>query len=475
MFNLGKPASTGSLFGANQQNSAGTNTGTGSGFSFGQQSNNATAGTPATTLGGANTGGLFGNKPAAGGSMFGNNNSAATGGGLFGAKPAGAAPTGGLFGNNTAQQPAATGGLFGAKPAGAAPATGGLFGNNTAQAAPATGGLFGNNTAQAAPATGGLFGNTAQTAPATGGLFGAKPAGTTTGGLFGAKPAGTTTGGLFGNNTAGSAPATGGLFGAKPAGTTGGLFGNNNTLGGATGGLFGNQQQQQQQQQQLSALQQISQLPVTPMTRIADLPPQLKMEIEQLDQYIQRQAQISQNLKSEHEEHIELIKSVPRDIQYMLKTQSQTNQLQAQDLKKILSIKELTDQNISDTQAFSILLQQLLTPGSKVSSLDLDKFFQHKIQIYHTKLDEYSRVLSDIENTINSVNNEVAGTTGGTLDGTFSSNDSAGRSLEFADVVSLKSGLNMVINTVIEEFNLFMDIAQRIAVLHQHVKALSNE
>jgi len=207
-------------------------------------------------------------------------------------------------------------------------------------------------------------------------------------------------------------------------------------------------------------------LPVNPLTRISDLPPQLKQEIEQLDQYIQRQVQISQNLKSEHSEHIELIDSVPRDIQYLLKTQSQTNQLLAQDLKKIKAIKDLTDYNIADTQTFSILLQQLLTPGSKVSSMELDKFFQHRIQVYNSKLDEYSRVLSDIENTINGINNEVIGSS----DPILNNGSGVKNSMEFNDFVSLKSGLHAIINTVIEEFNLFMDIAQRIAVLHQHIR-----
>lgn len=484
MFNLGKPSSTGSLFGMNQNNqanNAGTNMGN-AGFSFGQNNNNAAAPGGAT----AGTGGLFANKPLGsttatnpigGGGLFGNNNTTAPG------------AAGGMFGtaNNNTAAPGATSGMFGTKAAGVQPTTGGLFGSNNINPTTTGGGLFGNNNiAAAAPGAagglfgakpagmqttgGGLFGNTNQSNTTTGGgLFGAKPA-TTTGGLFGSNT--TTSGGLFGAKPA-AAPTAGGLFGnnnAAAATTTGsGLFGNNNNASTLGGGLFGTQQQLQQQQQ-MSALQQISQLPVNPMTRISDLPPQLKLEIEQLDQHIQRQVQISQNLKSEDSEHVELIDSVPRDIQYLLKTQSQTNQLLAQDLKKILSIKDLTDQDIADSQTFSILLQQLLTPGSKVSSLELDKFFQHRIQVYHSKLDEYSRVLVDIENTINGINNEVTGSSDPT---SINGNNGVKNSMEFNDFVSLKSGLHTIINTVIEEFNLFMDIAQRIAVLHQDVKDIS--
>uniref|UniRef100_A0A1I7UST7 Nsp1_C domain-containing protein n=1 Tax=Caenorhabditis tropicalis TaxID=1561998 RepID=A0A1I7UST7_9PELO len=107
--------------------------------------------------------------------------------------------------------PAATGGLFGSKPAAAAPPAGGLFGSSTTTAAPSTGllggGLFGSTAhlpTQHRPhlhlPSGGLFGATTTTtaSPATGGLFGAKTAAAT-------PPAG----GLFGSSTTTAAPSTG--------------------------------------------------------------------------------------------------------------------------------------------------------------------------------------------------------------------------------------------------------------------------
>lgn len=190
-----------------------------------------------------------------GGSLFGQNKPATTG---FGAAPAASSGTGFSFGNtsnNTSTAPATGGGLFGAKPA--APATGGLFGNNAGStsnnttqgsgfsfgannnnanntnANTSSGGLFGNNNnnANANTSSGGLFGNNSSnnnnnntTTSTTGGLFGAKPAAPATGGLFGASNTSNTqqpsTGGLFGNNsTTTTQPSTGGLFGQNNAAT----------------------------------------------------------------------------------------------------------------------------------------------------------------------------------------------------------------------------------------------------------------
>ena len=199
-------------------------------FQFGTSNNNTQSG---GSLGGTTS---FGTQPATGG-LFGANNAAKP---AFGAaNTTGAAPTGGLFGNNTQNTNTAgtTGGLFG--------------GNNTATQNTNTlggGSLFGNNNNAQNTTTNtgtGLFGNNAAQ-PAATNTFGTN----TSGGLFGNKTqlGGTntaTTGGLFGNNTNTQAP--GSTLG-------GGLFGNNsataqNTNTGMTGSLFGNNQQQQQPQQ----------------------------------------------------------------------------------------------------------------------------------------------------------------------------------------------------------------------------------
>lgn len=482
------------MFGANKSASFGGPTGnpgmnTGSSFSFGQ-TNNATQGSTNTNTGFGFNASNANTTSAIGGGLFGQGNAtqgANPSGGLFGANAAtsGATQIGSLFGQSStaAQGGTPTGGLFGSNTANNVPATGGLFGGNTT--APAGGGLFGA-AKPAGTTTGGLFGNTGTTqGTTTGGLFG--NTGATTGGLFSAAkpPASGLGGGLFGNSNQKTTASTGGLFGAKPvtAGVTGSLFGASSTGGqglfgtnagtsnagtslfgnqpstlGGGGGLFNAQQPQQPQ----SSLQSISQLPITPMTKIVDLPAQLHQEIEQLDQYIQRQVQISQHLKADAEEHMGLIFSIPRDLAYLTKNQSITKQSLSQDLRKIATAKETTEHNLNHTQQFAILFQQMLTPDSKVSSLELDKFFQQKIHMYQVKLDDYFNVLSDIESTVNGINGDLFGGDSNTY--------SHFPQADASNIYSLKSGLNALVSTVIEEFKLFMDTAERVAELHQKVK-----
>ncbi|AET41652.1 FG-nucleoporin NUP49 Ecym_8382 [Eremothecium cymbalariae DBVPG len=431
----------------------------------------------------------FGNRPASTGT-------AAAGGGLFGQGQAGG-NTGGLFGQSNAGGNGSTGGLFGQNNTNAS-GTGGFFGQGNAMGGGNTVGggmgLFGQGNMNAASGMklgtqiggGGVAANNANSG---GRLFGnMNNSGSSAGGLFGSKVGGTTGGtGLFGSSN-----ATGGFLDAKPSGNNAsqGLFGggsglsnnnnNNNNAGslgvsgtglfsnssntGTMGGLFESQnnvlglQQQQQNQDATSSLNLISQLPITSMTRIVDLPPHIRQEIEKLDQYFQRQVSISHHLKAEEAEHLELIQSVPRDVQFLLKTYSLTTQSLQQDLKRIESIKSLTDDNIRDSESFSLILNQLLTPGTKVSSAELNKFFQEKILLYKHKLDEYFRVLSDIKSAVNGLDSDMFGS-------------SENSSSEFNDLV--KTGINSIVATVIEEFELFMDMAERVAQLHQRVKELS--
>ncbi|KAI8341858.1 nucleoporin autopeptidase-domain-containing protein [Chlamydoabsidia padenii] len=189
------------------------------GFSFGQK--------PAGTTGGFGTG--FGTGAATGG--FGATANKPATSFSFGASAAPATSTPaatGFGGFGTGATTGTTGGFGQTQPAqtgfGAGATGGGLFG-----AKPATGqtnSLFGNNQQPSTTPSFGGFGGTNQQQPSTG--FGT---GATGGGLFGAKPAGT--GGMFGNTQ----PATGGFGGF-------GGFGNQQQQQGAgsftlpaTGGL----------------------------------------------------------------------------------------------------------------------------------------------------------------------------------------------------------------------------------------------
>ncbi|KAL2891716.1 Nucleoporin NUP145 [Ceratocystis lukuohia] len=241
-----KPAGTGGLFGG------ASTTNTPSGGLFGN-SNAASSGTTSNAFG-SNTGGAFGqtNTPAAGGGLFGNNAAKpATNafGSAFGSNNTTGTTTGAFGQSNTA-----TPGAFGQTNTGTT--GGGLFGGGATPAANTGGGLFGNNNTTAAASTN-AFGATNTISSTGGGLFGnnnaAKP-----GGLFGAAQTTTpaTGGGLFGNNAANNATTTtnafgaannansgttgGGLFGAAKPATSGGLFGNNAPAATAGGGVFGN-------------------------------------------------------------------------------------------------------------------------------------------------------------------------------------------------------------------------------------------
>ncbi|EKG13362.1 Peptidase S59 nucleoporin [Macrophomina phaseolina MS6] len=213
---FGSNNNTTSAFGANNQQQQNTNSNPFGGF--GQNNQNQTQ-TPSTG------GGLFGagfgqnnqqnnqqNKP-----LFGGTSAGTTGGGLFGGNNQQQPNQTGtnLFGGNNQQQGQTGGGLFGAKPAGT---TNNLFG-----------GAANNNTNTGSNLFGGLGQNQNSQQNQTGG------------GLFGAKPAGQTP--LFGGGANNNTSTGGGLFG-------GSLGQNNNAGStGLGGGLFGASQQQSQQQQ----------------------------------------------------------------------------------------------------------------------------------------------------------------------------------------------------------------------------------
>ncbi|KIX97209.1 uncharacterized protein Z520_07324 [Fonsecaea multimorphosa CBS 102226] len=188
-------------------------------------------GSNTTTAGGFGGGGLFGNKPA-GGSLFGQQSSAA--------------PSGGLFGTSNTASNAFGGGSTGFG------SGGGAFGQNQTQSKP---GLFGNTSSAPSSFS---FGNTNTANTNTGGTLFGNNTNTTNTGAFGSNQQ--QSGGLFGNSTnqqqkpglfgnAGGFGAStnqnqqpGGLFGNANTSTGGGLFGNNantNTNTGASGGLFG--------------------------------------------------------------------------------------------------------------------------------------------------------------------------------------------------------------------------------------------
>ena len=71
------------------------------------------------------------------------------------------------------------------------------------------------------------------------------------------------------------------------------------------------------------------------------------------------------------------------------------------------------------------------------------------------------------------VTTDSSGDNGNNINGISTSTGTDGMQATTSDILALKTGLDFIVNTVIEEFNLFMDIAQRIAEVHQKVKEIS--
>ena len=507
-FSLGqsKP-NTGFSFGGNTNNATNTNTTSGfglsankpsGGFSFGANNNANPASTSVSQQG-------FGVKPAAtGGFSFGNtanNNSNTTSTSLFGGGSSsnnaatGSGKTGFSFGgsggattNNNNATTGTSGGLFGSKAATGA-TTGFGFGNNNNNNSTGSGGFsFGSNTGGSQG--GGLFGNkslTTTSAAPTGGLFGntnnnnsSLNAGGTSGGLFGNNSASTPGNSLFGNNNASSQFS----FGARPqsSATGGSLFGAN------TLGLVGQQQQQQQQQNQLPQL--------TAMTKVADLPPPVQEELKQLDEYIQTQVSIAEYLKNQKSEHQELIISVPRDISYLEKTYASTNQALIADLKFVESFKSKTLESFNDwVEKLIKVFLQLTNPMSnssndqgqvqgsskviigvsgnrtespqqqqqqqqkqgqndKSTSINitavLNSYYIEKIEDFKDKIEKYELILQEVENCVSDLDNSSIPAT-----------------------VEGRGGLEMVINTLQEEFKLYVELTNEFAEIHHNVSKLS--
>lgn len=450
-------ASSGGLFGGPAKK---TNTGlfgstpaapAANGTGFGAQQNDKPG------FGAASSGGLFGLKPAgttgfgatqastsAPSTPFGSKPQTATStltGGLFGAasNPTAAPAAGGLFGsNNTAsQQPAQSGGLFGL----AKPATGGLFGQSlTAPSAAApsagTGGLFGGSSG-----SGGLFGSN-NAAPKPAGLFGLQGAQTTqpsTGGLFGLlNTQSATTGGLFGQQNAQTGTG-GGLFGQTNTqnNNTGGLFG-----GQSTGGLFGGQQQPQQPQQQ-----QQQQAQLTAMTRVGDLPPDVKKELQDFDKYISTQHLIATTLNDDIQKHDQLIKSIPSDVSYLHTKILSIKQALKFDTDQLKSLKSVNDELTEDIGNIMQLIIQLLTPGTRLSSsYHLNEFFIKRIKKYRELLSIYEGVISEGGEAIAGLEKSCNETYG-----------------SIADVVQV----------VRNQYSLFMELCESLAEIHAEVSRLT--
>lgn len=448
-----KPALSSFSFGSLQPSSGpGAANSTNSGGLFGQQQKPQGQGLLGSGTQSTSSGGLFG----------GQSNTQNTGSSGFGASNT---TSGGLFGlGNQASGNTSSGGLFGLKPAtgqgfGASSSGGGLFGQKPASTGATGGGLFGSSNQQGQQnqqnqQSGGLFGssNTSNT-QGSGGLFGSKPA-APSGGLFGTSQSNTaqkplfggsntsTGGGLFGLSANNNTTSGSGLFGGS-SNTGGGLFGSSaNTNTG--GGLFGGQQQQQNQQQQQQQNQSATQL--TSMTRFGDLPPEIKKELQEFDQYISTQHLIATTLNSDLPKHNRLVKSIDSDVSYLHNKISTIKQALKGDSNQLKALKAVNDELTEDIGNIMQLIIQLSTPGTKLSSsFQLNEFFVKKIKHYKEVMTSYENVIKEAEDAIRGLQ--------------FSCNDTIGSIYDVVEVVK-------------SQYNVFMELCETLAQVHSEVTHL---
>lgn len=420
------------MLGSTTANSAPSFGGFGSGVNSGNT--NATGG-PFGNASRPTSGGLFGT----GSNASGNTNAQST--------PFGTQKPGGLFGatNNSAAQ---GNGLFGSKPSGMFGAT-----NNNLQA----GGLLGNLGTSSVNQRGGLFGSGGNE-QSTGSLLGPNASGQNQGSLFGAsKPA---TGGLFGGNSStnntnaqgsslfgssGNKSTTGGLFGTSgtnPSSQGGGLFGSSsNNFSSQGGGLFGSNRQD------TSTLKPGSQQELTAMTRVGDLPENIKRELQEFDNYINTQHLIATTLQQDLNKHDRLIKSIPQDINYLNTKLSSTRQALRFDSTRLQGLKEMNNEVMEDINKMMQLIVQLSTPGTDLSSsVQLNEYFIRKIKKYYELINSYELIVKEADEVINGLGKQCVENIG---------------------------GLFTVIEVIKSQFQLFMELCETMAQLHNDVNRLS--
>ncbi|KAK9321943.1 hypothetical protein V1517DRAFT_277046 [Lipomyces orientalis] len=362
---------------------------------------------------------------------------------LFGSA---AKPSTPVFG---AQSGTSSTGLFGAPDQQTSQQSTGLFGNKAASTN--TGGLFASTNARSsAPSF--SFGATAS-APAaqnTGtGSFGTSNASNTGIGLFGAPAASTTTTSapsqlnlqastsLFGNPQASANTGFTGTFGANPSAPT-------NPLGGSFLGKPAATTQPLQQQQQVP--QQI-----TSLTRHSDLPEAAQKELDEIDNYINKQIEISEDLKARKETRQDELQSVPRDVEVVMRKLVTTHQALANDLVATTSQRAIVDTTTQDAQLCIQILQQLRIPGARLPPGDpLLAYFERHAMELEKKIADYKNVLGDVDRGVDGIEREI-------LEG-----QSAG------------AGAEGVLRALREVYAVFMALGNRVAELHHAVARLES-
>ena len=216
------------------------------------------------------------------------------------------------------------------------------------------------------------------------------------------------------------------------------MFGSQNNN---QGGLFGNTSQNQPQNQPQNQYQNQPQL--NSMTRVGDLPEGIKRELQQFDKYINQQHLIATNLESTMKNHDELIKSLPKDINYLYIKLKSTKQALKFDSNHLQELKSLNNELTDDINRMLQLILQLSVPGTKLSSSSqLNEFFIKKIKQYHQTLSNYDEVVKEFTEILHNLELNLAQGVGNFL---------------------------TIFDTIKSQFNLFMELCDKLAQYHGEV------
>lgn len=183
------------------------------------------------------------------------------------------------------------------------------------------------------------------------------------------------------------------------------------------------------------------------MTRIGDLPPDMKKFLQDFDNYINTQHLIATTLKSDMSKHDQLIKSIPKDTDYLFTKFSSTKQALKFDSNQLSLIKEYNNDLTDDINKIMHLIIQLSTPGTKLSSsFQLNEFFIKKIKKYYEILNNYEQIVKEAEEVITGLERSC---------------------------VEGFGGLFNIVEVMKTQYKLFMELCDTLAQLNSSINKLS--
>lgn len=183
------------------------------------------------------------------------------------------------------------------------------------------------------------------------------------------------------------------------------------------------------------------------MTRVGDLPPDVKKELQEFDKYISTQHLIATTLNDDLVKHDALIKSIPNDVNY-LHTKILSIKLALKfDGDQLNSLKAVNNELTEDIGNVMQLIIQLSTPGTRLSSsYHLNEFFIKRIKKYRELLAIYEGVITEGSEAITRLEQSCNEATG---------------------------SIAYVVQVVQNQYSLFMELCESLAEIHSEVAHLT--